>query len=68
MAGYHSQSVYVVIGKETDLYKKIENIAEQTGESIEQVFSSLATTGIYHHMLCNALCKQRALQLHGKEE
>lgn len=68
MAENCSQHVQIVIKKDSALYEKIESLAEQTGQTFDQVFSSVATTGIYHHMLGNALLMQRSLQLHGKED
>lgn len=68
MAEFHVKKVTVAIDKTSDLFKKIGNIAEQMGQTVDQVTESLAVNGIYHHMLGNAILLQRALQDQGKEE
>lgn len=50
---YYKQTVEIVMDREEVLYKRIAEVAEQTGESFESIFNLVAIVGIAHSMDVN---------------
>lgn len=50
---YISQTVDVVIDKDSELYRTICKAAKETGEPISSIINITASVGLYHHMKDN---------------
>lgn len=50
MPEYHKQTITITIKKESDLYKRVCAVAKSQGRSVEDVFDTIALTGLAHDM------------------
>lgn len=50
---YYKQTVEIVFDREGDVYKRIAEVAKQTGESFGSIVNFVVVAGLAHHMNVN---------------
>ncbi len=50
MPEYHKQTIEVVIDKDSGLYKRVCAVAKSQRRSVEDIFDTIALTGMAHDM------------------